>query len=223
MRAIHKIKLLIADDHDLYLDGLKNFLDGNSVYEVVGEAVNGEDLVRKAINLAPHVILTDLRMPQMSGAAAIKQIVTDNSSVRCLVLTNYDNEYSIVEALEAGAIGYITKNMPKEELIEALDQVSRGHPYYCQTTSTKMIRLLAKSNFDPYIRQRQSQFSETEKTIIRLVCQEMSNLEISQALFMSIRTIENNRSRIMKKMNVKTAAGVAIYAIKNDLFFLKDA
>lgn len=220
MENKHKIKILIADDHELYLDGLKGFFTGNEAYQIVGEASNGEELVNRSAQLQPQIVLTDLRMPIMDGATAIKHLLKINHTIKCIVLTSYDNEHSIVEALEAGAIGYITKNMAKKELFEALHQVSRGHPYFCQSTSAKMVRLIARSHFNPYIKDRQILFSDSEKQIIRMICEEKNSHEISELLFLSIRTVENNRFRILKKMNVKTAAGVAIYAIKHGLFFV---
>lgn len=218
MSRNYKIKILLADDHEFYLDGLKGFFSGNDQYEIVGEAVNGEELVRKAALLQPHIILTDLRMPLLDGAKAIREISQISPDTNCIVLTNYDNDLSIIEALEAGAKGYITKNMPRKDLFTALDQVSRGYPYYCLTTNTKMVRLLGKSRFDPYRKNLRPNFSETETKIIQLICQEKNNKQISEELSLSLRTVENNRYRIYRKMEVKTSAGVVIYAIKHGLY-----
>lgn len=142
----NQIRILIADDHELYLEGIKGFFSDNEMYHIVGEASNGEELVKKAKTLDPQIILTDLRMPLLEGSIAIEKIIQWNPSIKCVVLTNYENDVSIIEALEAGAIGYITKNMPKSELFTALDQVCKGYPYYCRTTNTKMIRLLGRSH-----------------------------------------------------------------------------
>jgi DNA-binding NarL/FixJ family response regulator len=213
---------VIADDHELYLDGLKGFFSGNDVYEIVGEAYNGEELVSKVSHLKPHVVLTDLRMPLLSGAKAIRKMVQQQPNLKCILLTSYENDFSIIEALEAGAKGYITKSMPKQDLFTALDRVCRGYPYYCLTTSTKLVRLVGKSHFNPYEGTARIAFSILEKKIINLICEEKDNREISEALFTGIRTIENIRSRIYRKMEVKTPAGIAIYAIKNGLYFLED-
>lgn len=218
----HKIKIVIADDHEFYLDGLKGFFTGNDIYEIVGEAFNGEELVRIASRLKPHIVLTDLKMPLKSGAKAISELIKINPEVKCIVLTSYENDLSIIEALEAGAKGYITKNMPKKDLFAALDQVCRGYPYYCLTTNTKMIRLLGKSTFNPYSKVEKPNFSEIERKIIYLICEEKNNKEIADELFMSVRTVENSRLRIYRKMGVKTAAGLAIYAIKLGMYFLED-
>ncbi|MBW0178992.1 response regulator transcription factor [Sediminibacterium sp.] len=214
----NQIRILIADDHELYLEGIKGFFSDNEMYHIVGEASNGEELVKKAKTLDPQIILTDLRMPLLEGSIAIEKIIQWNPSIKCVVLTNYENDVSIIEALEAGAIGYITKNMPKAELFTALDQVCKGYPYYCRTTNTKMIRLLGRSHFNPYKHKQSINFSELELKIIHMICHEKTNQEIAEMLFLSRRTIENNRALIYKKMQVRTSAGVAIYALKQGLF-----
>lgn len=217
-----QIRILIADDHELYLEGIKGFFMKNEVYHIVGEASNGEELVRKAKTLDPHVILTDLRMPLLEGSLAIEKIIQWKPSVKCVVLTNYENDISIIEALEAGAIGYITKNMPKSELFTALEQVCKGYPYYCRTTNTKMIRLLGRSHFNPYKHEQSIIFSDQELKIIHMICLEKTNEEIAKNLCLSRRTIENNRALIYKKMQVKTSAGVAIYSLKHGLFSFEE-
>lgn len=216
------INILIADDHELYIDGLKRFFDGNDTYRIIGEAYNGEQLVRLAKTLKPNIILTDLRMPIINGTEAIKDIVQVLPEVKCVVLTNYENDLSIIGALEAGAKGYITKNMPKKELFTALDQVCRGYPYFCMTTNIKMVRLLGKSRFNPYFPQEQAEFNDQERKIINMICKEKTNREIAEELFLSTRTVENNRARIYKKMEVKSSAGVAIYAIKHGMLSIDE-
>ncbi|MBX9733357.1 MAG: response regulator transcription factor [Chitinophagaceae bacterium] len=216
----NRIRILIADDHELYVDGIKGFFKSNQIYAVVGEAFNGEELVRKANELKPHIVLTDLRMPLLDGSKAVAKITKNDESVKCVILTNYENDISIIEALEAGAIGYITKNMPKTELFTALEQVSRGYPYYCTTTNTKMIRLLGRSQFNPHRNEKNKTFSDRERQIIHLICEEKTTEEIAEQLFMSRRTVENNKARIFKRMEVKTSVGMAIYAIKMGLYVL---
>ncbi len=218
MKTNYKIKILIADDHELYLEGLKGLFMDSDIYEVIGQASNGQEMVRKAVVLNPQIILTDLRMPVMNGARAIEDVLSMNREIKCLVLTNFDNDHSLMEAMEAGAAGYITKNMPKEDLLEALDYASRGVPYFCRSTSTKMVRLMAKSDYNPYLAEKKVFFNGTERKIVHLICEEKNNIEIALLLNISIRTVENNRSRIFRKMNVKTTAGVAIYAVKHAMY-----
>ncbi len=215
---VNKIRILIADDHEIYRDGIKGFFNDSDLYEVIGAAANGLELVNKALSLHPDIVLTDLRMPLLEGSEAIRRITAWKPDVKCIVLTNYENDVSIIDALEAGAIGYITKNMPKSELFTALQQASNGYPYYCLTTNTKMIRLLGRSHFNPYKEEKSVTFIDEELKIIHLICLEKTNDEIAAILRRSRRTIENKRARIYHKMQVRTSAGVAIYALKHGLF-----
>jgi len=217
-----RIRIIVADDHELYLDGLKSLLQTQDIYEVVAEASNGVELVKTATLHQPQIILTDLRMPLLSGASAISEICKILPDCKCLVLTNYENDLAIIEALEAGARGYITKNMPRLELFTALEHISRGYPYFCQATSAKMVRLIGKSLYNPFKEKIAAAFSDQDTKIIQMICLERTNQEIAETLFLSIRTIENIRARIYKKMEVKTSAGVAVYALKHALLSLDD-
>ncbi|MBV9988263.1 MAG: response regulator transcription factor [Chitinophagaceae bacterium] len=216
------IKILVADDHEIYRDGLLQHFSGHSRYSIVGTCINGIELVQKATLLEPHVVLTDLKMPLLDGPSAIRSIARTHPAIRCIVLTSYENDLLIVEALEAGAKGYLNKNMPKQELFYAIEQVCRGYPYYCLSTSSKMVRLIGRSQFNPYTDFPKAEFSVTERRIIQLICEEKNNREIASLLFLSIRTVENHRHRILNKMHAKTPAGVAIYAIKHSLFLLNE-
>jgi DNA-binding NarL/FixJ family response regulator len=134
----------------------------------------------------------------------------------------FNEETMIVEMLEAGALGYLLKNAEKEEIVEAVKSVSKNQPYYCRTTSAKLINLISKSRFNPYKNRLQLQFSEKEMNLIRLICQEKSTTEISKEIFLSGRTIEGYRRKIMNKMGVKGTAGIAVYAIKTGIFKITD-
>ena len=112
--------------------------------------------------------------------------------------------------------------MPKSELFVALDHISRGYPYYCKSTNTKMIRLLSRSRFNPYQDEKPPVFTEQEYQIICFICEEKSNKEMAVYLNISLRTLENIRARIYKKMKVRSAAGAVIYAIKHNLFIFED-
>jgi DNA-binding NarL/FixJ family response regulator len=211
--------VVIADDHDLYLAGLRMLLDNNAEIEVLAEASNGQELIDLCNEYKPDVVITDLIMPGTDGIRAIKEI-SKTAAVRMIALSTFDSEHLIVEALEAGALGYILKNAQNGEIIEAIKTVDKFNPYYCRSTSSRLVRMISKSKFNPYTKSNLDVWSEKEKVIIRLICEEKSSEEIGKILFMSKRTVDGIRSKILEKMNVKTGAGVALYAIKNSLFFL---
>lgn len=216
------IKIVIADDHEIYRDGLKMVLKKEKSFSVIGEAKNGKQLLDIVYQESPDVIITDIVMPEMDGIAAMKEIVAHKPNACCIALSMFNEETMIVEMLEAGALGYLLKNAEKEEIIEAVKSVSKNQPYYCRTTSAKLINLISKSRFNPYKNRPQLQFSEKEMTLIRLICQEKSTTEIGKEIFLSGRTIEGYRRKIMSKMGVKGTAGIAVYAIKTGIFKITD-
>lgn len=216
------IRVAIADDHHIFRDGLAFLLNKEPLVELVGEAPDGRRLVQIVRDLNPDIILTDLRMPEMDGIAAIKSIIEKNKDAKIIALSTFDSDTMVIEALEAGAMGYIVKNADRGEIMEAIRMVYTGSPYYCKTTSNRLIRLIAKSEFNPYKKTGVKLFSDKEKEVIRMICEEKTSKEIAEKLFLSVRTVEGQRVKILEKMNVKTTAGIAIYAIKNGLYFMED-
>lgn len=212
------LKIVIADDHEIYRDGLKMVLRKHKDFDVIGEAENGKQLVDMVVKLNPDVIITDIVMPLMDGVAAVKEIIAQKPNVCCIALSMFNEETMIVEMLEAGAMGYLLKNAEKEEIIDAVISVHKGQPFYCKTTSGKLVKLISKSRFNPYKNKPQFQFSEREIEIIRLICKEKSTAEISKALFLSGRTVEGYRAKIMHKLGVKSTIGIVVYAIKTGIF-----
>lgn len=222
MNESTQIRVVIADDHDVYRDGLQLLLGRDPKLSVVGEAENGRNLLALLENTEADVVVTDLRMPEMDGVSAIKEICVRYPKLKCIALSTFDSEHLIVEALEAGAMGYIIKNAQKGEIIDAIKTVHDDQPYYCFSTSAHLVKMISVSSFNPYKSKRFDLFSEKEKEIIQLICAEKSSKEIGEALFMSARTVEGLRARILEKMKVKTPAGVAIYAIKNGHYRIID-
>ena len=213
-----KIRVIIADDHDIYRDGLQLLLNTHEI-EVVAEASNGRQLLAEVRKHKPDVVLTDLIMPGLSGIEAIKELKKENFE-RIIAISFFDSDALIVEALESGAIGYLHKNVKKDEIIEAIKDVNNFRPYYCKATDRKLARLIYKSQFNPYANKTMPVFSPQDIEIIRLICQEKSSEEIGKILSMSARTVEGHRAKIVQKMKVRSPVGVAIYAVKNNLVFI---
>jgi DNA-binding NarL/FixJ family response regulator len=220
---IHKtrINVIIADDHAVYLDGLEMLLSKEEEIELIGTAADGDRLIHLTKQLSPDVVLTDLKMPGTDGVQAIKEITALNIPCYCIALSTFDSDYLIIEALEAGAMGYITKNAQRGEIIEAIKTVNQHHAYYCRTTSLKLARQIANSSFNPYKKPGVHLLNDIEKEIVRLICEEKTSEEISKELFIPKRTVEGIRAKILEKANVKTPIGLVVYAIKNALYFIK--
>jgi DNA-binding NarL/FixJ family response regulator len=217
MKTVADIKLLIADDHEIFRDGFKLMLSKYAEIILLDEAANGRELIELAEKLKPDVILTDIKMPIADGIEATKKITTLLPDTGIIGLSMYDDDELIIEMLEAGAKGYLIKNAGKEQIIEAIKTVYNGEPYYCKTTSHKLTQMIAKSKFNPYKKTDKIEFTEREKEIIACVCAEMTNKEIGDKLFISVRTVEGHRLKILEKMNVKNSVGLVVYAIKNGL------
>lgn len=208
--------MIIADDHEVYRMGLRMLLQGSEEIELTGEAANGQKLIELVAENTPDVVLTDLMMPEMDGIEAIRKMKIAGFT-KCIALSTFDNDRLIMEALEAGAKGYITKNAQKGEIIEAIKLVNQSVFYYCKSTSSRLARLIGVSEFNPYAKAPTQLFTQEETEIIRLICKEKTSEEIAKVLFMGKRNVERIRTRILSKMNVKTATGVVMYAIKNSI------
>ena len=217
MPTVADIKLVIADDHEIFRDGFKLMLSKFPEIMLVGEAGNGRELLELIEKENPDVILTDIKMPVMDGIEATKKIAELYPDKGIIGLSMYDDDELIIEMLEAGAKGYLIKNAGKDQIIEAIKTVYNDEPYYCKTTSHKLTQMIAKSRFNPYKKTEKAEFSEREKEIIAGICDEMTNKEIGDKLFISVRTVEGHRLKILEKMNVKNTVGLVVYAIKNGI------
>jgi two-component system, NarL family, response regulator NreC len=218
MDSKEKIRLVIADDHEIFRDGFKLMLSRFTDIQLVGEAEDGEKLVELAKKSKPDVIITDIKMPIMDGIEATQKITALFPQIGIIGLSMFDEDELIVEMLEAGAKGFLIKNAGKFEITEAIRTVYEGDPYYCKTTSLKLGKRIAKSRFNPFKKSEGAEeFSNREREIIYLICKEYTNKEIGDKLFLSIRTVEGYRLKIQEKMNVKNTVGLVIYAVKKGL------
>jgi DNA-binding NarL/FixJ family response regulator len=217
----HTLRVLLVDDHEIYLDGLQAMLQKQAGIEVVGLAADGNECIRLTEQLNPDIILTDIMMPVMDGIAATKYLVEHHPGINIIALTMFDQDNLIIDMLEVGAKGYLIKNAHKSEILEAIQSVYKNIPYYCRSTTTRLARLICQSRYNPKQLQVAIAFSEREKEIIRLICEEKTTKEIAEKLFMGSRTVEGYRIKILEKMQVKSAAGIVIYAIKHKLFEVK--
>lgn len=213
----YDIRLVVADDHEIFLDGLALMLSRQEHITLVGQAADGRELIELVNAENPDVVMTDIKMPKMDGIAATRQLVQQNPDVRVIALSMFDEEDQIVEMLEAGAKGYLLKNADKQEILDAITSVYEDRVYYCKSTSAKLAGMIAKSKFNPYKQKETITFTDREQEIIKLICQQFTAQQIGERIFLSKRTVEGYRTRILEKMNVRNTAGVVMYALKNNL------
>jgi DNA-binding NarL/FixJ family response regulator len=212
------IKVIIADDQALFREGLKLLIQDAADIAVMGEAANGDEVLDIVLKEKPDVVITDIQMPEMDGIELTKVLQESYPEIKVIALTMYQEDYLIVDMLEAGAKGYLLKSSGREKLIEAIHAVYGNGSYYCETTSKKLMKKIAASKVQTGSVEDASLFTESEKKIIELVCLQQSNKEIAENLHLGVKTIESYRNKIFCKMGVKNMAGMVIYAIRAGLF-----
>jgi DNA-binding NarL/FixJ family response regulator len=216
------ISLVIADDHEIFRDGLALMLSKQDTIALVGQASNGRELVQLVADKQPDLVLTDIKMPHLDGIAAAKLLLQQHPDLKIIALSMFEEENLIVEMLEAGAKGYLLKNADKKEILEAIFTVYEGNIFYCKHTSARLASLIVRSKFDPHKKHPETLFTEREREIIRLICRQHTAQEIGEKLYLSKRTVEGYRTRILEKMEVKNTAGVVVFALKNSLISEQD-
>jgi len=212
------IRIAIADDHEIFREGFKLLLKNQQELELVGEAENGKELLEVIARHQPDVVITDIKMPVMDGIEVCKSIKKKFPDMKVIALSMFNDDNLIVDMLEAGARGYLLKNTNKAELLQAVKAVYGGSTYYCMATSGKLAKMIAESKFNPYRNHPAQKFTNREIEVIKLICEQHTNKEIAKTLNLSIRTVESHREKIQEKADAKNSIGIAIYAIKHNLF-----
>ena len=216
------IRLVIADDHEIFRDGLALMLSKQDSLSLVGQAGDGRELVQLVTEQRPDLVITDIKMPKLDGIAASKLLLRENPELKIIALSMFDEENLIVEMLETGAKGYLLKNADKKEILEAIFAVYEGEIFYCRDTTARLATLIVKSKFDPHKKKISALFTDREKEIVRLICLQCTAQEIGDRLFLSKRTVEGYRTRILEKMDVKNTAGVVVFALRQGMILEKD-
>jgi DNA-binding NarL/FixJ family response regulator len=216
------IRLVIADDHEIFRDGLALMLSKQDAVVLTGQPADGAELPRLVAYNRPDIVLTDIKMPRLGGIAAAKILLQRFPDLKIIALSMFDEEALIVEMLEAGAKGYLLKNADKKEILEAILTVNEGNIFYCKHTTAKLATLIVRSKLDFHKKFQEPLFTEREKEVIRLICRQHTAQEIGDLLYLSKRTVEGYRTRILEKMEVKNTAGVVIFALKHHLISESD-
>ncbi len=218
MSINYPIHLLVADDHVMLREGFHTLLKKNRGIELVGEAANGFQLVELAGNVNPDVIITDIKMPGMDGIEATRILTEKYPNIRILAFTMFEEENLIIDMLVAGAKGYLLKSSGTEEILEAITAVMQDKNYYCQETTSRLAHMIAVNTIDKNTKLPKPVFTPKELTVVRMICQQLTNKEIAAELSISVRTVEGHRDKIFEKMKVTNMAGIVVYAIKTGIY-----
>jgi two-component system response regulator DegU len=213
-----KINILLVDDHTIVRDGIKATLKDQKNFHIVGEAANGLDGIESVKQLKPDVVIMDITMPEMSGIEAADVISKKYPDSKVLILSMHDNETYILKSVEAGAYGYLLKDVDKDEFIKAITAVYNGDKYFNTAISSVLVSgYLSKVKQTDSIQSGYSndeyELTKREKGILKMITDGKNNREIADGLGISIRTIETHRANIMKKLKVKNAVELVRIAI----------
>ena len=205
------IRVIIADDHPLYRDGMRGLLDSESSTQVVGEASSGEEAIELAQSLQPDVILMDIKMPGINGIEATREILNTSPQVGILMVTMFEDDDSLFAAMRAGARGYLLKDSKGEEVVHAIRAVASEEAIFGPGIARRLINYFAALNPSGPPRAF-PELTDREEEILTLVARGHSNEEIAQQLFLSIKTVRNHVSHIFLKMQVADRAQAVIRA-----------
>jgi two-component system nitrate/nitrite response regulator NarL len=211
-----KITVHIVDDHQMLIDGLKALLKGEERFEIIAESNNGQVALQKIEKQPPHIVLTDINMPEMNGIELTKAIKARFPEVKIIALSMYGERGMISEMLQAGVNGYILKNTGKAELINAISKVASGGMFFSDEVSVEMMKAVASPSYKPE-EEIEITLTPREIEIVQLIAKELSNAEIAEKLFISERTVETHRKNIFRKTATKSVVGLIKYAFDKKL------
>jgi two-component system response regulator DegU len=215
-----KINIVLADDHVLVRKGIMAMLESDKEIDVVGEAGDGVEALASAKALHPHILLLDIRMPRMTGLEAAAKLKSYSPQTKAVILSMHDSEEYVLEALEAGAYGYLLKDADKTEFIKALKQIHGGTKYYSGSVSNVLANRLLKGkslSAAPQVKDDPYHLTRKEKELLRMIVEGKHNKDIAEVIGISIRTIETHRFNIMKKLGVNNAVDLVNKTIRENL------
>ncbi len=212
------IRLAIADDHTMFVDGIESILQEEADFDVVGRCFDGAEVVKFLADHEVDVLLLDVNLPELNGIEVCEKVVGSYPNLKILAISMFNEESYVTEILNKGALGYILKNTGRKELVKAIHTVHGGQSYFSKEVTQTIMKGLMK--------QRQSQeqrtkffpkISKREKEVLSLIIEEHTTQEIADKLFISLKTVESHRSSLLGKLNARNTAGLVRIALENNI------
>jgi DNA-binding NarL/FixJ family response regulator len=215
----NQIKIFLADDHQIMLDGLKSVLKTNQNFDIVGCALNGINLIEDVIKSKADILVMDINMPEKNGLEVLNEVSKTKALFKIIILSSHDDLKLVHEVMKLGVKGYLTKQCAGENIVEAINQVYMGNEYYCDNIRGKIFDSFIQNNQKNSLIKSKNTINLTDRelVVIKLIAQEYSGKEISEKLFISTNTVETHRKNLLKKLNIKSSIGLVKYAIKHNL------
>jgi DNA-binding NarL/FixJ family response regulator len=208
------IKVLLADDHRIVREGLRRVLEDSNEIKVIAEAADGETAFDEAIEKKPDVAVIDISMPGMDGLEVVARMTSYCPDIPVLILTMHDEEQYVIRAIEAGAMGYVTKQSAPEQLVEAVKRINAGGRYLTEKASEALALRVIRGNKDQSLTES---LSMRELQVLRKLAIGNTNREIATSYNISVKTVDTYRARILKKLNIRNNTELSRYAIQNKL------
>jgi len=206
---------MIADDHQLLIDGIKSTLRDIEDFSFIGEALNGYQVLEQLENgLRPDIILMDINMPKLDGLDCTAKVSKQYPEIKIIALSQYDEKRFVKRMLKLGAMGYLLKDAGRDQIEKAVRTVMSGNKYFSEGLS---LRLVEQELKDENISNLFPKLTAREKEVLGLICKDLTSQEISEKLFISFHTVESHRANLMHKAGVKKTAGLVRWAVENDL------
>ncbi len=214
---MEKIKVMIADDHSMFRQGIKQILELEKDIAVIAQASNGDEAVKLAREYKPDVVLMDINMPGTSGLQAIKELKQDGNIFKVIVLTIHEDREYLFKTLQMGAEGYVLKDAEPAVLVEAIRNVNGGQSYIQPNMTRELVREFNRVTMHEKEKADENALTSREIEVLELIADGMINKEIAKQLYISEKTVKNHVSNIFKKLNVSDRTQAAIYAFKHNL------
>ncbi len=210
---MNKIRILVADDHAVFRDGIRALLGIYDDISIVGEASDGKEAIAKAQELVPDIVLMDIAMPEMDGLEATRHITRKEPKVKVLVLTQYDNKEYVLSTVKAGAVGYVPKRALGSELLTAIRAIHRGDLFLYPSAISAIV--------DDYVHQAGTEprggLTVRERKVLKLIADGLTSREIAKELSISLKTVLTHRAKLMKKLGLHTHTELIKYAMREGL------
>jgi len=212
------LRILIADDHDLVRKGIRSLLEAQKGWEVIGEARDGRDAVEKAAKLKPDVIILDHGMPRLNGLEAVRRIMKVHPQAKVLIVTMHDSDELIREVLDAGARGYVTKSDTGQDLVVAVEALSRNKTYFTSKVDQMVLdRFLQINTGKVDMKPTRDRLTSRQREIVQLLAEGKTSKEVATILGLSTKTVETHRAQIMRRLDCHSVSELVRYAIRNNI------
>ena len=214
-----KLRILIADDHEVVRRGLCALLQGHESWEICGDAKDGREVVEKARLLKPDIVILDVGMPNLNGLAATRQLLQENPQQKVIVLTITDSDQVIREALDAGARGFVLKSDAARDLVTAVEALQRNRMFFTPRVNDMVLAGFLDTGHKPSNGEvpRLPTLTPREREVIQLLAEGKSSKEVASVLNLSTKTAETHRNNIMRKLDIHSIRDLVVYAVKNDI------